>query len=256
MRSFNRHLIEKALSRADAEDLLGKILFGEIRGKKEQDTKFEASISDLLLKFIGDNNHSPQVRDAFKFLSNNSKHFPEILHNTDHPLYRGVVVPLARLKKLKFRAGAGVPKGYVGAKFDYKAHDVLQSWTTERGVAWNFVLFGNADQRKETHVPKIHLEKTRNTLKHGPGRVNVVMIAKPNIKDDDTLFSAKFMNKIAMDELGNREFEVVRTTKKPIPVVAIIPAASWAVIQDYMGATPREKKLLAAGIPLPKKKKK
>lgn len=237
MRSFNQHLIEKAVSKAEAKKLFGKILFGDLQGAREYDTNFESAYSTMLRAFVINNDHNPAIVKAFKFLQDNTKHFPEVLHNSEDPLYRGVIVPFDKLLKLGFRSGVpGVPPGYVVAKFNYKAHEVLQSWSTKYNVAWSFVIGGADGKMKISEVPKIHLLRTVEHLEEGPPRMGVVLIAKPNIKDKDSLFSAKFMNKVSQVTLGHLEFEVVRNTKKPIPVLITMPGESWAAIQNHFAS--------------------
>lgn len=197
------HVIQEAKVSQDCIDKFGEELFGNFLGGKEADTEYEDYVFKRVEDFVDGGGNQSQAKKAFMDLKDCMKDYPDILEPPSRTLFRGTKIrelpnnlnlskfdDMRKILKLPHKDHHVVFKNYT-----YKPRGEIQSWTTSRKIADEFV---------GEH--------------HGYGGVLYASFPKSEL-----LFNTSFMNKISIKKLGSSEYEVVRISKKPVKCILYLP---------------------------------
>lgn len=120
--------------------------------------------------------------------------------------YRGTSLPT--YPKLDKAAEKGIEQTKLGhieyvrlkESIKYIPHSPIQSWTVDSEIAKLF----------------------KGGLKFEPRANEIPVIVEADLKDDNMLFDFNFLNQVALDTIGTREYEVIRVNKAPVNVNVLI----------------------------------
>ena len=208
MKRFNTYLLEAK----DIKAIFQKEVFGSLNNS-ERDTKLEKEILDILMKFIKfEHGHiiTKEEIDKIKILKS-AKQYYNILHPKEKVVYRGTKLSLKDIdKNTTFTPSDYKTHHRTFSYFNtiYKPTSSMQSWSTFADIAGEFSLTLKKDIK--TEIPVIY---------------KVVV-------DNDFFLTPELTNKIAMKVKTPADFEILRISKKPIKVQAIITDVNMNKIQN------------------------
>ena len=174
MKSFARYISEAAKKKTSpCYAKFEKIVFGELLGKKEDDTSVEKKISDKVEDWFNSGGasarQSVKLVDAFKQLIACKNEYPDEFSPGDRVIYRGIRVSGSQLKKwIEGQTNFAIKGNYATTKpFVYKAFDTLESWTSNLSIAKRFAIVYEDDFFDELDNSIRGLEtEVMNLLRH------------------------------------------------------------------------------------------
>ncbi len=189
-----RDYLDEAISKDKAQELYGKILFGDLLEKGERDTKIEERIYKLMQEFVLGKGMDRYFLKFLKELRDAKVHFPDVLKPDAKIVYRGSRIDKHILENLT--DGKTFKGEYQKFNYIYEPRGKIQSFTTKFSVAISeFFQEYEADE-----TPIVYEVKT----------------------DDDFLFSSKIMNMLNQIVRLDPEYEILRISQKPLKCNIII----------------------------------
>ena len=208
---IKEHLNKILLESKDSECIkkFGHLLFGDSednyalktwhKGKYEQNTKYEEMLWYKLETYVVTHlvNSQEKLEPFLKELYKCKSMYPNELDQNVKVLYRGMDVSESMAFQKKWLTKKWLkdfnPNDYhewieMTNSYQHKPEYAIESWTTKKNVAYEFMDYGN----------------------------DIGILLKANIPHNQLLFNPKFMNVAFSDEVGNKEYEVLRIVKSPI----------------------------------------